>query len=215
MYGADGEIGALGQDVKFLEISYTFRHSDPEFLKSIPGAEIVRGLKVGLVGFTACMTAPEVTQDDEDREGTEVGMRPVSGEGGVLVKKLWGVGESLVVLDLTMFEVSVQDLQGILDACKKVRVLSISVALENGWGEVLNIVGKEGKGAEIEQLEIVGVPKEELVERLKGSGELVVEEGELEALGERCMGLKSLKVSILRTKGEHWVKEGEEWTKKL
>ncbi len=50
----------------------------------------------------------------------------------------------------------------------------------------------------------------ELVERLKGSGELVVEEGELEALAERCKGLKSLKVSVLRTGMESWVKEGEE-----
>jgi hypothetical protein len=35
---------------------------------------------------------------------------------------------------------------------------------------VLNVIGKEGKGVGIEELEIVGVPRIELVERLKGSG---------------------------------------------
>lgn len=207
-------LAALGDEARFLEISYTFRHSDPEFLKSIPGAEVVRGLRKGVVGWTACVTAPEVTEDEEDREGTEVGMRPLEGVSGKLVKRLKEVGSGLVVLDATMFEVSVGDVEGILESCRGVKALSLSVGLQNGWGDVLNVIGKAGKGAGIESLEIVGVPGMELVERLKGSGELVVEEGELEALGERCKGLKSLKVSVLRTGMEFWVKEGEAWVKK-
>ncbi|PMD62908.1 uncharacterized protein K444DRAFT_610936 [Hyaloscypha bicolor E] len=209
-------LSALGQEVKFVEISYTFRHSDAGFLRSVPGKDILAGLKGGLVGFTACVTSPEVTEDEEDREGTEQGMRPISGEGEgeVLVRRLKEVGEGLVMVDVTMFEVSVPEVQSILESCKSVRVLSLSVGLENGWGEVLNVIGKEGKGVGIEELEIVGVPRIELVERLKGSGGLVIEEGELGALGERCKGLKSLKVSVLRTGLEWWVRNGEQWVKK-
>jgi hypothetical protein len=210
-------LSALGQEIKFLEISYTFRHSDAaQFLRSVPGMEILRALKPGLRGFTACVTSPEVTQDEEDREGTEQGMRPISGEGEgeVLVGRLKEVGEGLVMVDVTMFEVSVPEVQSILESCKGVRILSLSVGLENGWGEVLNVIGKEGKGVGIEELEIVGVPRIELVERLKGSGGLVIEEGELDALGERCKGLKSLKVSVLRTGLEWWARDGEQWVKK-
>ncbi|KAN0096162.1 hypothetical protein V8E51_014967 [Hyaloscypha variabilis] len=210
-----GEVlGALGEEVKFLEISYTFRHSDPEYLKSVPGAEIVRGLKKGLLGITACVTAPEVTQDEEDREGTEVGMRPILGEGEELVRKLREVGRELVLLDVTMFEITGLEMQSILESCPGVRVLSLSVGLKNGWGEVLNVIGQEEKGLGIEELEIVGVPELDLVDRLKGSGGLVIEEGELEALGTRCKGLKSLKVSVLRTGVEWWVRQGDEWAKK-
>jgi hypothetical protein len=36
----------------------------------------------------------------------------------------------------------------------------------------------------------------------------------LEALGTRCNGLKSLKVGVLRTGMEWWVKDGKEWVKK-
>jgi hypothetical protein len=208
-------LAALGDGVRFLEISDTFRHSDPEFLKSIPGTEIVKGLRKGLVGWTACVTASEVTEDEEDGEGTEVGMRPLPGQGEALVKRVKEVGSGLVVVvvDATMFEVTVGDVDGILEVCRGAKVLSLSVTLQNGWGEVLNIIGKAGKGAGIESLEIVGVPAIELVERLKGSGELVVEEGELDALGERCKGLKSLKISVLRTGMEIWVKEVEGWAK--
>ncbi|KAE9371214.1 hypothetical protein N431DRAFT_491614 [Stipitochalara longipes BDJ] len=208
-------LSALTEELKFLEISYTFRHSDPEFLKSIPGKEILSGVKKGLVGLTACVAKPEVTEDEEDREGTEVGMRPISGLGGEVVGRLKEVGGSVVVLDLTMFEVGVKEIEGILGSCKGVRVLSLSVGLKDGWGEVLNVVGKEERGSGVEELEIVGVPSIELVERLKGSGGLVVEEGELEALGTRCKGLKSLKVSVLRTGAEWWLKEGGEWVKKI
>jgi hypothetical protein len=141
-------------------------------------------------------------------------MKPLSGEGDALVKKLKEVGSDLVVLDLTMFEVGVADVSSILESCKGVRVLSLSVGLKNGWGDVLNVIGTEG-GHGIEELEIVGVPEMELVERLKGSGGLVVEEGELEALGVRCKGLKNLKVSVLRTGMESWVREGEAWAKKI
>jgi hypothetical protein len=209
-------LSALGQETKFLEISYTFRHSDAQFLRSVPAKEILRGLKPGLLGFTACVTSPEVTEDEEDREGTEQGMRPISGEGEgeVLVGRLKEVGEGLVIVDVTMFEVSVPEVESILGSCKGVRVLSLSVGLENGWGEVLNVIGKEGKGVGIEELEIVGVPRIELVERLKGSGGLVIEKGELDALGERCKGLKSLKVSVLRTGLEWWARDEEQWVKK-
>ena len=141
-------------------------------------------------------------------------MKPISGEGQELVKKLKDVGSSLMMLDITMFEINVSELQSILEYCKGVKVLSLSVGLKNGWGEVLNVVGKDGKGAGVEQLEVVGVPGLELVGRLKGSGGLVIEEGELEALGTRCKGLKSLKVSVLRTGGEWWVREGEKWVKR-
>jgi len=58
-------LAAVSAELKFLEISFTFRHSDEEFLKSVPGKEIVGGLKKGLLGLTACVTAPEVTEDDE------------------------------------------------------------------------------------------------------------------------------------------------------
>ena len=142
-------------------------------------------------------------------------MRPISGEGGILATKLKEVGPSLVMLDITMFEIDVFDLQSILGSCKGVKVLSFSVVLKDGWGEVLNIIGKDGKGVAVEELEIVGVPSVELVERLKGSGGLVVEEGELEALGTRCKLSKSLKVSVLRTGVEWWVRKGEEWVKNI
>ncbi|KAF8861770.1 hypothetical protein BDZ45DRAFT_242018 [Acephala macrosclerotiorum] len=155
----------LSKGLKFLEINYTFRHSDPEFLKSLNAGEIV-GLLEGrgdLVGVTLSVSAPDVTEDEDDREGTEVGVLVIKGgkESEKLVKGLVGNGGGLVMCDVSMFELSVEDVGRVLDGCEKVKVLGVSVWIEKGW-----------------------------------------------------KGLKGVRVSVLRTKVEQWVKGDNGWEKK-
>lgn len=158
------------------------------------------------------ISAPDVTQDEDDREGTEVGIKPVSGKDARnMVEKLVSEGEGLVMADATMFELNINDIEPILDGLKRLKVLNFTVGLENGFDEILGVLGKKERAVEI--LEIVGVPGEGMVEGLK-KGEGFVRREEVEALGGKWKGLKSLKVSVLRTKSEKWVNEGERWEKK-
>jgi hypothetical protein len=205
---------ALTPGLKFLEVNFTYRHSDPEFMKTLPSKEMGGFVKKDLVGLTMSVSAPDVVADDEDdREGTEVGVMVAGGkDSSTAVEKFVEAGDGLVMLDATMFDLGKEDVEKVLDACGKVKILGLTVGLENGWDDVLQVVGKKTRGVEV--LEIVGVPGEALVEKLKVGGEEVLKTESLDKLSESCKGLKSLKVSILRTRAEQWDKESDTWEKK-
>merc|ERR1711939_1097793 len=190
-----------------------------ELAGSVPSKEIVEFLKrgggggAGLLGLTASISAPDITDDEDDREGTEMGILPVEkGHAEGLVDALKDVGREMVMLDVTMFEVSVEQVKIIISSCPKVKILGLTVTVDKGWGEVFEVLGQDGKGAGVEVLELVGVPGKEFAESIK--------EGESSGLSKDvldgvvvagCKGLKSVKVSVLRTRSEMWVLDGEEW----
>jgi hypothetical protein len=202
----------LSPTLKFLEVNYTFRHSDPQFLSTVPSKDMSALVSTGLVALTMSISAPDVTEDEDDREGTEVGVKPVAGKDARdVAEKLVQEGEGLVMLDATMFELNMEEVEKILNGLRKLKVLNVTVGLESGWEAVLKVLGKESS---IEVLEIVGVPGEGMVEGLKEGGEALLKKEEVEKLGGKRKDLKSLKISILRTRVEQWVREGAVWEKK-
>ncbi|CZS88463.1 uncharacterized protein RCO7_04376 [Rhynchosporium graminicola] len=220
-YTALAESTAPG--LNFLEVNFTYRHSDPKFLSSVPSREIVEFLKRGksarggaLLGLTASISAPDVTDDEDDREGTEVGILPVEREhASELVDVLKDVGAEMVMLDLTMFELSIKQVEHVVEKCRKVKILGLTVTVEKGWGEVFEAIGKEGGAAEVEVLELVGVPGQEFTESNKKGETSGLSADMLAAVVVAgCGELKSVKVSVLRTRSEMWVREGEEWSLK-
>lgn len=172
-------------------------------------------LKKGdLLGFTASISAPDVTDDEDDREGTEVGILPVERKCSTeLVEMLGKVGGEMVMCDLTMFDLDLSSLETVLRACPKVKILGVTVVVEDGWGEVFDVLGKEG--GDVEVLEVVGVPGKRFVESIKGGGEAGLSADVLRGVVlAGCTGMKSVKVSVLRTRAETWIRVGEEWVLK-
>lgn len=205
--------GALTDEVKFLEVGVTYRHEDPAFAATLPqGGELAAFVKEGLVGARFAMGAPIRTGDGE--EGTEIGIMAVKGkdEGGrELVKALVEKGKGLAMCDVTMFEVSVEEVESVLDACEGLKIAAFSVGI-TGWVDFFGKMAQKARG--VEMLEIVGVPGSGLVEEIKASGDTGLKKETVEKLGEAWKDLKSVKVSLLRTKGEEWVKESEGWVRK-
>ncbi|KAL2070472.1 hypothetical protein VTL71DRAFT_13498 [Oculimacula yallundae] len=209
---------SVAPGLQFLEVSFTYRHSDPKFLSSVPGKEVVEFLKKssgGLLGLTASISAPDVTDDEDDREGTEVGILPVEkAHAEELVETLKEAGGNLVMLDITMFEISLKQVEDVVKGCKKVKILGLTVTVEEGWGEVFDVLGKEG-AAEVEVLELVAVPGKEFAESIKKGETSGLSADVLAAVVVAgCKKLKSVKVSVLRTRSELWVCEGEAWSLK-
>lgn len=207
-----------GGHLKLVEISYTFRHSDPRFLDTLPrGAELARFVRGGLVGLRLGIVGPGVVVEGDDGavEGTEIGVL-VKGreEGEEVVGAIVKRGGGLGMCDLTMFELGGEQIARVLSACKGLTVGAFSVTVEKGWEEVLAALAAMEDGVGMEYLELVGVPGMEMVEGLKEGKEIGVRVGELLRLGEKWRELRSVRVSLCRTKGEEWVREGEEWVKR-
>lgn len=206
-------IDALAPEVKFVEISYTYRHSDPGFLGSLPAGEVEGVVREGLVGLTISVGAPDGSgEDEEDKEGTEVGVKIVRGKDALtVVEKLVSAGKGLVMLDVTMFELSVEDLGVLLGACGKLKVLNVAVVLEDGWEKILGVLGEKLRG--VQALEIVGVPGDVFVEKLKSDGVTHLTKEALDKLSGTSKDLKRVKTSILRTNVEDWVEQDGSWAK--
>ena len=203
---------SLSPSLKFLEVNYTYRHSDPQFLSTIPSVDIGSLISNNLIGLTLSISAPDVTEDEDDREGTEVGVVPISGtDARGIAEKLIADGHGLVMLDSTMVSLTLPELGHILDISTRMKVFAFAVALESGWSELISVLTHKDRNLEV--LEIVGVPGEGMVQGLKGGGDLLTN-GLLDTLGAKCEGLKSVTVSVLRTRGETWAREETGWVKK-
>lgn len=207
------ELGkAMSPNLRFLEVNYTYRHSDPQFLETVPSKDVAALIEKGLVGLTLSISAPDVTDDEDDREGTEVGIKPISGQSSSsIAEKLVQEAQGLVMLDITMFSLTLSEAEEVLDGLTNLKVFSFSVRLESGWEEVFEMLGKKTRSVEV--IEIVGVPGEGMVEKLKDGGSLLTKEV-LHKLGAKWECLKSLKGSVLRTGGDQWVRGGEGWVRK-
>ncbi|RDW80682.1 hypothetical protein BP5796_05380 [Coleophoma crateriformis] len=205
---------AVDPSLRFLEINYTYRHSDPQFLDTVPSKELAGFVEncPQLVGLTLSISAPDITNDDDDREGTEIGVRLVEKEADVsLIRRalIENGPAHLFALDLTMFMLKPSEVGSVLEAQKDLRFLAFTVAIEacDGLAEVVGILGM---GTRLEVIEIVGVPGRKLVEKLKQGKQLEFEEKQLKCLAKRCKGLRSLKCSLLRTKVVEYTREGED-----
>ncbi|CAL3967111.1 unnamed protein product [Diplocarpon coronariae] len=204
---------SVGPALRFLEINFTYRHSDPDFLQNLPRQEVAPWVRGGLLGLTASISRPDGTGDDDDREGTELGILPVqTKDSGELVERLRRVGGEMVMLDLTMFQLDLESVGRVVDACPQLKMLGITVGLETGWRELFALLGTEGRGRGIEVLEVVAAPGVAFVASVQGGEAAGLSQEVLVAVGAAgCPELKRVKVSILRTHGEQWVKDGGEW----
>jgi hypothetical protein len=204
--------GTLSPRMKFLEVNYTFRH-EANFLSTLPMKGIEGLVKEGLVALTLSISSPgEEPNPDGGDEAAVLGILPIIGQSARNVAaKLLSDGGGLAMVDVTMFEFNLGELESILDGLGELRVVSVTVGLESGWEEILKML--ETKDRSLEVLEIVGVPGEGMVEGLKKYGPLLRKE-DIDRLAEKCKALKVLKVSVLRTRSEHWTRSDGLWEMK-
>jgi len=158
--------------VIFLEINYTFRHEDEDFLTRVPATELPMLIHPRLVSLALNVAEPETTDDPEDPSNlTSEGEEKKSKPEGIMafnkslathvvdaLTKEGSAPRTLRALNITMYTISQAQLRQIVEKHKMLMVLNVTVEVEpteESKAQLLEIL--EGL-EEVEQIEIVGNP---------------------------------------------------------
>lgn len=156
----------------FLEVNYSFRHEDADFLTRVPAAELPLLIAPGLITCALNVSAPDVTNDPDDpanlnergeevtrrREGVMAFNKTLS---PALVEALTGEESrprNLKVLNTTLYTISLAQLKTILERHRGLLVLSATVEVEPTEECKRALMEALAACPELEQVEIVGNP---------------------------------------------------------
>ena len=175
-FAAVGEkLSKRERGLMFLEINYSFRHEDEDFLTRVPAAELPSFISPSLITCALNISPPDVTDDPDDptnqpREEGQSEQEQLAKEGVMafnktlspaLVKALTEEAtkpRTLRVLNTTLFTITPAELKTILKEHKQLSVLSATVEIEPTKDCSTTIMEALSQCPQLEQAEIVGNP---------------------------------------------------------
>ena len=205
--GIAPSVKELEKPLMFMEISYTNRGMDGDFLKRIPAAELPLLIHPGLISCTFNVAPPERKKEESSDtslsyDGIQVLPHSFS---NTLIQKLTDQESAPKVmkhLNITMFQVSVDQLRKILAIHKGLMVLNVSVVVDYDSSYKKDLFEVLVTASNLEQIELVLCP----TQSDKELDVTIADEG-IEALTKACKKLSSLKVNQLRSQ---WTKSSLE-----
>ena len=233
-----------GEGFKLVDVSYTFRgHEDSDFLARVQGEELSSLIVKGIVGASFDFV-PQRQDDLQEGEADEAGQDKPKGKlnEGILpfandgraptaarrrFESLSHGGQlkSLKILNLGMWSLRPGEVGEIVYASAgggepALADLTVSILLEEGWAEKLaEGLKHKGVAAELESIEIVGVPdkaKEEGDDWKAGLS--VIKKEEVEKIAEGAPKLTKAGMSILKVRSApnvvYYKTEGEGWNER-
>ncbi|KAI9718059.1 MAG: hypothetical protein M1812_004317 [Candelaria pacifica] len=225
------------QGLRFLEVNYSFRHEDEEFLTRVPSIELPALIGRDLVTCALNISPPDVTNDPDDpanltKEGEATKRRP---EGVMTLNQTLAQGlvnalceretapRELMLLNTSLYTLSVEQLKTVLGEHRKLLVLVVSIRLEPTEEAKKAVLNALALCKNLEQVEIVGNPSLAFFTAMSNPDEApstllkaFPSAEDMKSLGAKCPKLTSFKASILRTislGSVEWTKNGtsEEW----
>ncbi|KAF1983795.1 hypothetical protein K402DRAFT_155998 [Aulographum hederae CBS 113979] len=203
--------------VLFLEINYSFRHADDEFLDRVPAEELPELISPSLVSCAFNFSEMDRTDDPDDptnltagegegadgkKEGKAEGIRAFEKEkSGKLVQVLLKeetAPRTLKALNVTMYTLAVEQLKEVLEKHKGLMVLNVT--LEAGGEDKEALLEMVEKCPELEQVEIVlSADVQDPSDIRKSLVGICPDAKAMQKLSQQCSKLHSLKISVLRT----------------
>lgn len=155
----------------FLEVNYTFRHEDEDFMHKIQATELPDLIGPGLISLSYNLSPPEDASEDEQdpqtlqqdggggsKEGVMAFNKSLAPDPVSALTKEEISPQGLRALNLTLYTLTVADLKKVLEVQKHVMVLSVTLEVEPGeaWKKQLVEALEQCKG--LEQVEVVANP---------------------------------------------------------
>lgn len=200
----------------FLEVNYSFRHEDEQFLERVPGLELPLLISPSLITCSFNVSVPDVTNDPDDpsnltpegkaidsvKEGVKAFDQDLS---SVLVDALTAeesAPAALKALNTTLYTLSFSQLRSILQKHKGLVVLNVTVELESGSAFKENVTELLSLCPSLEQFELVGNPHAGFeiatVEEKGHFHRTLSSKEDIQELAKICTKLNSFTANVLR-----------------
>ncbi|GAB7359558.1 hypothetical protein MBLNU230_g6746t1 [Neophaeotheca triangularis] len=227
-YSTSETPGEARRGLMFLEVNYTFRHEDEEFMGKIQATELPELIGPGLISVSFNVAAPEKSDDPDDPvnirsgggegegEGEDGGEGVGSKEGVMAFNKSLAKGlvaalteeesypRGLRALNTTLYTLTTGDLKTVLARNKHVMVLNVTVEMEPGEECKKEMLEALRQCDNVEQIEIVANPSLQFFMAMQNPRSGVLSKTfpsieDMDALSSKCGKLTSFKVNVLRT----------------
>jgi len=167
-YNTSEKDGEARRGLMFLEVNYTFRHEDEDFMSQIQASELPTLIGPGLISCSFNVAAPEdSSEDDQDPShiqdsGTKEGIMAFNKTLSDALVKALTEGEmyprGLRALNSTLYTLTAEQFKTVLKTQKNVMVLNVTVEVEPGEAYKKELLSAVGGCSSLEQVEIVANP---------------------------------------------------------
>ncbi|KAF2146269.1 uncharacterized protein K452DRAFT_315479 [Aplosporella prunicola CBS 121167] len=217
------------KSLMFLQLNYTYRHEDPEFLSRIACTELPMFILPSLVMCSFNIAAPDTTNDPEDpsnltadgeetkRKAEGVMMFDAS-SSNVLVRALLNdetAPVGLKVLNTTLYTLSLGDLKEVLGKHRGLLVINVTVEIEPDERCKEEMMEALAQCPEVEHVELVGSPTLDFSKATKEARRTAFPSADdMQQFSQSCPSLQSFTASVLRTTAMgqvKWLKESDVW----
>ncbi|KAI9753457.1 MAG: hypothetical protein M4579_005141 [Chaenotheca gracillima] len=210
----------LSGGLRFLEVNYSYRHEDDDFLDRVPGMDLLSLIGPNLLTCALNLSKADVTDDPDDpsnldQEGKEIetgarnkkGIVPLDERFGTkLVEALLGdtAPITLKALHATLYTITAHELSVILDKHSGLVALAMTVRLEPTPECKRTFLEALASCNDLEQVEIVVFPSLDLMNEISSTKSEALKSvapsaEEMKALTKKCPKLTSLKMNIMKT----------------
>lgn len=160
--------GEARRGLMFLEVNYTFRHEDEEFMAKIQATELPALIGPGLISASYNIACPESAEEDEqdpstiqqagNKEGVMAFNKTLTKEISFALTDETVSPKGLRALNTTLYTLGLEELKKVLEVQKHVMVLNATVEMEPGEDARRALLETLGTLKDLEQVEIVANP---------------------------------------------------------
>ena len=167
-YNTSDEPGEARRGLMFLEVNYTFRHEDEDFMHKIQATELPDLIGPGLISCAFNISIPESAEGDEqdptnlqeagNKEGVMAFNKSLAPDPVSALTKEEISPKGLAALNLTLYTLTLDHLKTVLETQKHVMVLNVTLEVEPGEEYRKKLIEALEPCSNLEQVEIVANP---------------------------------------------------------
>ena len=167
-YNTSDKPGEARRGLMFIEVNYTFRHEDEEFMAKIQATELPFLVGPGLISVSFNVSTPEESEEDEqdpstiqeagNKEGIMAFNKTLTQQlvDTLLEEESWPRG--LRALNTTLYTFTPAQLRKVLERNRNVMVMNVTVEIEPGEACKKELLAAMELCKNLEQVEIVANP---------------------------------------------------------